>query len=166
MNSLYDFIVKPIGEGRYNNSKKIGEKELILNLKNNPSKLNFALLGIVIGLSFLAKYAAIYFVISMLLLLFDKNMPLIIQEFIKTDFDVRTMVVQDKVFGSMKRKVIVDDFRSNVSLGEKAESIELTNLEKEECIKVSKMVKGQIVGVDFIPSKNRETEKPYFLEVW
>ena len=33
MNSLYDFIVKPIGEGRYNNSKKISEKELILNTK-------------------------------------------------------------------------------------------------------------------------------------
>ena len=33
MNSLYDFIVKPIGECRYNNSKKIGEKELILNTK-------------------------------------------------------------------------------------------------------------------------------------
>ena len=33
MNSLYDFIVKPIGEGRYTNSKKIGEKELILNTK-------------------------------------------------------------------------------------------------------------------------------------
>ena len=33
MNSLYDFIVKPFGESRYNNSKKIGEKELILNTK-------------------------------------------------------------------------------------------------------------------------------------
>ena len=33
MNSLYDFIVKPIGEDRYANSKKIGEKELILNTK-------------------------------------------------------------------------------------------------------------------------------------
>ena len=33
MNSLYNFIVKPIGEGRYTNSKKIGEKELILNTK-------------------------------------------------------------------------------------------------------------------------------------
>jgi len=30
MNSLYDYIVKPIGE-RYNNTKKIGNKELILN---------------------------------------------------------------------------------------------------------------------------------------
>jgi len=33
MNSLYDFIVKPIGEDRYANSKKIGQKELILNTK-------------------------------------------------------------------------------------------------------------------------------------
>ena len=33
MNSLYDFIVKPIGKDRYTNSKKIGEKELILNTK-------------------------------------------------------------------------------------------------------------------------------------
>ena len=100
-----------------------------------------------------------------MLLLFDKNMPLIIQEYIKTDYDVRAMVVQDKVVGAMKRKVIVDDFRSNVSLGAKAEKIELTELETEECIKAAQMVKGNVIGVDFIPAKNRETEQPYFLEV-
>ena len=33
MKSLYDFIIKPHGQGRYNNSKKINEKELILNTK-------------------------------------------------------------------------------------------------------------------------------------
>tara|TARA_R100000742_G_C4255360_1_gene73320 strand:+ start:193 stop:801 length:609 start_codon:yes stop_codon:yes gene_type:complete len=33
MNSLYDFIVKPVGENRYNNSKKINDKKLILNTK-------------------------------------------------------------------------------------------------------------------------------------
>ncbi len=32
MKSLYNFIVKPLGE-RYANTKKIGEKELILNTK-------------------------------------------------------------------------------------------------------------------------------------
>ncbi len=32
MDSLYDFIVEPLGE-RYNNNKKIGEKDLILNTK-------------------------------------------------------------------------------------------------------------------------------------
>ena len=100
-----------------------------------------------------------------MLLLFDKNIPLIIQEYIKTDYDVRAMVVQDKVVGAMKRKVIVNDFRSNVSLGAKAEPIKLTELEEFECIKASQMVKGNVIGVDFIPAKNRETEHPYFLEV-
>ena len=33
MNSLYDFIIKPLGENRYNNSKKIGKKDLVLNTK-------------------------------------------------------------------------------------------------------------------------------------
>ena len=32
MRSVYDFIVKPIGE-RYSNTKKIGDKELVLNTK-------------------------------------------------------------------------------------------------------------------------------------
>jgi hypothetical protein len=32
MNSLYDFIVKPYG-GRYDNSIKVGDKELVLNTK-------------------------------------------------------------------------------------------------------------------------------------
>ena len=32
MNSVYDFIIKPIGE-RYNNTKKVNDKELILNTK-------------------------------------------------------------------------------------------------------------------------------------
>jgi len=30
MKSVYDFVVTPIG-GRYNNTKKVGDKELILN---------------------------------------------------------------------------------------------------------------------------------------
>jgi hypothetical protein len=33
MNSLYDFIVKPYNEQRYDNSIKVGDKELVLNTK-------------------------------------------------------------------------------------------------------------------------------------
>jgi co-chaperonin GroES (HSP10) len=33
MNSLYDFIVKPYNEKRYDNSIKVGNKELVLNTK-------------------------------------------------------------------------------------------------------------------------------------
>ena len=33
MNSLYDFIVKPYDEKRYDNSIKVGDKELVLNTR-------------------------------------------------------------------------------------------------------------------------------------
>ena len=57
------------------------------------------------------------------------DVPLIIQEYIKTDFDVRVIVLDGVVKGAMKRIVITDDFRSNVSLGADSESIELTDIE-------------------------------------
>ena len=38
MNSLYDYIIKPIGE-RYNNTKKVGTKSLILNTKIENFKI-------------------------------------------------------------------------------------------------------------------------------
>ena len=65
----------------------------------------------------------------------------------------------------MKRNVMSDDIRSNASLGAKTESIELTDIEKEVSLKVAKLVDGDLVGVDLLPAKNRETEQPYILEV-
>ena len=41
----------------------------------------------------------------------------------------------------------------------------LTKLEEEESIRAARAVDGVLVGVDFIPSKNREKDSPYFLEV-
>ena len=100
-----------------------------------------------------------------MLLLYSKYMPIIIQEFIKTDYDVRSMVLDGKVLGSMKRKVIQDgDFRSNVSLGAESETIEITDIEERDVIKAAEVVKGQLVGIDFIPSDDRENEQPFMLE--
>jgi len=46
----------------------------LLDLRNDRSTINFLLLGLFLGLSFIAKYAAIYFVLSLvLLLIFDKK---------------------------------------------------------------------------------------------
>ena len=95
----------------------------------------------------------------------DDNIAMLIQEFIKTPFDVRAMVLNDEVVGQLKRPIITGDFRSNISQGNEPEKIELTELEKSECIKVAKEVDGMWVGVDFIPSKDREKESPYFIEV-
>ena len=93
-------------------------------------------------------------------------MPILIQEYIKTDYDVRVVILDDKILGSIKREVISDnDFRSNISLGAEAKNIELTEIEKKDSITAAKAVGGRLVGVDFIPAKNREKEQPYILEV-
>ena len=90
---------------------------------------------------------------------------LLVQEYIKIDYDIRVLVVNGEVLASMRRNVMDDDIRSNASLGAKTESIELTDMEKETAIKVSQLVDGDLVGVDLLPTKDREKEQPYILEV-
>ena len=90
---------------------------------------------------------------------------LLVQEYIKIDYDIRVLVVNGEVLASMRRNVMDDDIRSNASLGAKTESIELTDMEKETAIKVSQLVDGDLVGVDLLPAKDREKDQPYILEV-
>ena len=95
----------------------------------------------------------------------DPYVDMILQEFIKTKYDVRVIVVAGEIIGAMKRPIVSDDFRSNVSQGSEPEIYELTDLEASESLRAAKVVDGLIVGVDFIPAKNRVKEKPYMIEV-
>ena len=99
------------------------------------------------------------------LLLYNKYLPILLQEYIKTDWDVRAVTLDGQILGAMKRNIITGDFRSNVSIGAETENIKLTDLEIEHSLKAAEVVHGKLVGVDFIPSKNREKEIPYILEV-
>jgi RimK family alpha-L-glutamate ligase len=99
-------------------------------------------------------------------MLYSKYLPIIIQEYIKTDYDVRVIVLDGTVLGAMKREVIQDnDFRSNVSLGAEASIIKLTDIEIKDSLTAAEVVNGRLCGVDFIPAKNREKESPYIIEV-
>jgi RimK family alpha-L-glutamate ligase len=102
--------------------------------------------------------------ITQLLYKLDDEIDVLLQEFIPTDFDVRVILANLKPIAQMKR-TIGKDFRSNVSQGAEAMPIEITQLELDECIKAAKVVNGLVVGVDFIPSKDREKIPPYMLEV-
>ena len=95
----------------------------------------------------------------------DEFVDVILQEYIKTDYDVRVIIAAGKILGAIKRPVVGDDFRSNVSQGSKPESHELTEREAQESLRAAESVEGQVVGVDFIPTKNRDKESPYFIEV-
>ena len=95
----------------------------------------------------------------------DPDADLLLQEYIKTDYDVRVLILGNKVLATMKRPVVEGDFRSNVSQGSKPEKLKLTELEIEESLKAAKAVNGLWTAVDFIPSKNREKEPPFVIEV-
>ena len=94
----------------------------------------------------------------------DPFCDILLQEYIESDFDVRVVIVNREIVGAMKRNKITGDFRSNMSQGAEAEQVELTEMEKDQCLQAAKAVNGQWVGVDFIPSKNREKDAPFILE--
>ena len=95
----------------------------------------------------------------------DPFCDILLQEYIESDFDVRVVIVNREIIGAMKRNKITGDFRSNMSQGGTGDEVELTDLEKDACLRATKAVNGQWVGVDFIPAKNRDKEDPFILEV-
>ena len=104
---------------------------------------------------------------SLVQLLYNQNpdVDLLVQKYIKTDKDIRVIVLGGLVVASMERQVIEGDFRSNVSQGSKVKSYELSDLEIEQCLLASKAVNGVWTAVDFIPSEDPKTKPPYILEV-
>jgi len=95
----------------------------------------------------------------------NEFVDVILQEWIKTEYDVRVIVASGQIIGAIKRPIVSDDFRSNVSQGSEPTEHELTDLEISESLRAAKAVDGMIVGVDFIPSKNRDKEVPIMIEV-
>ena len=104
---------------------------------------------------------------SLVQLLYHQNpdIDLIIQEYIKTEKDIRVIVLGGLIVAAMERKVIEGDFRSNVSQGGEVADYKLTDLEKEQCLLASKAVNGVWTAVDFIPSEDPKTKPPHILEV-
>jgi len=91
----------------------------------------------------------------------DPDTDILIQEYIKTDYDVRVVIAGSEIIGTMKRKVVEGDFRSNYTQGGGVEPYDLSPEEIRQCLIAAKSVDGDFVAVDFIPYKGQ----PYFLEV-
>ena len=91
----------------------------------------------------------------------DKDSDILLQEYIKNDFDVRVLVLGNKILGTMRRDVVEGVFRSNYTQGAKVKKYELNAEEKNQCLVASKAVGGEFTAIDFIPKDN----EPYFLEV-
>ncbi len=86
------------------------------------------------------------------------------QQFIPNDGDFRVIVIGGKVLGVIKRTPQKKgEFRSNVSLGGKAEAAEISSKLKEMAIKAAEICQVDVAGVDIILDK--KTKRPYILEI-
>ena len=76
------------------------------------------------------------------------NAPLIIQEFLKIEFDVRTIVLNGRIVASTKRIKPEKDFRSNRHMGAETEPYTLSKEEKSEILAAARATGAYMVGVD------------------
>ena len=67
----------------------------------------------------------------------DEQITMVIQEFIKTPYDVRAMILNGEVVAQLKRDVITGDFRSNISQGQTPKKIKLTKLGQQKVVFVN-----------------------------
>lgn len=80
---------------------------------------------------------------------------LLVQEYIKSDYDVRTIIIGGKIAGAMKRIGKKDkDFRNNVAQGGETEKHELTPEEKKLVLNAYKVSGCSIAGVDHMVTDN------------
>lgn len=84
----------------------------------------------------------------------------ILQEYIDYVSDVRAIVIGDKVL-AMERKRIKGDFRSNISMGAEGEFIQLSESDKNICIRAANAIGLSVCGVDLLRTK----DKTYVIEV-
>ena len=80
---------------------------------------------------------------------------IIVQEFIKEagGADIRALVVNGEVVGTMKRQAREGEFRSNLHRGGKATLVKLTRQEKHAAVTAARKMGLGIAGVDMLPSR-------------
>ncbi|GAB4026389.1 ATP-grasp domain-containing protein [Spirosoma gilvum] len=91
------------------------------------------------------------------------NIDLKIQKFIKANGkDIRAIVVGDTVSVAMERTANKGDFRANISKNGSGRKVELSDEDKEICIKSAKAVGLEFAGVDIMKDSEGKT---YVVEV-
>lgn len=92
-----------------------------------------------------------------------ENVNFMVQEFIEESAgtDIRVLVIGGRIYASIKRQNLDDDFRSNTHLGGQGEKIKLNEEEKKAAKKAAKVMGLPICGVDMM----RSSRGPLILEV-
>ncbi|MEM2144223.1 MAG: lysine biosynthesis protein LysX [Candidatus Jordarchaeaceae archaeon] len=78
-----------------------------------------------------------------------------LQEFIDSGRDIRVFVIGESVAAAMYRYLIPGDWRSNATIGGRAEPCEVTPQIEDLALKAAAATKGEIVGVDLFERDNQ-----------
>ncbi len=78
-----------------------------------------------------------------------------LQEFINSGRDIRAFVIGESVVAAMYRYLIPGDWRSNATIGAKADPCEVTPEIEESALTAAAATKGEIVGVDFFENDDQ-----------
>lgn len=78
-----------------------------------------------------------------------------LQEFINSGRDIRAFVIGESVVAAMYRYLIPGDWRSNATIGAKADPCEVTPEIEELALTAAAATKGEIVGVDFFENDDQ-----------
>ena len=86
--------------------------------------------------------------VSVIQSLWKFKAELLIQEFLKFEYDIRTVVMNGKILASTKRIRPENDFRSNRHRGATTEAYELSDEERTAVLAAARSVGAYVVGVD------------------
>ena len=95
-----------------------------------------------------AKVDSMESLISVCEALWKYDAAILLQEWLDIDFDIRTMVINNRILASAKRITNKDEFRSNVHMGAKTKPYILKDSEKEVILAASRATGGFMIGVD------------------
>jgi len=80
------------------------------------------------------------------------NQPVLIQDYVNINSDIRIIVAGDKIIGSMRRIAQRDEVRANAHMGGTAEPFLVTPEIKRMSIAAAKKIKADICAIDIIES--------------
>ena len=92
-----------------------------------------------------------------------ENVNFMVQEFVEESAgtDIRVLVIGGRIYASIQRQSLDDEFRSNTHLGGEGKRVKLTEEEKKVAKKAAKVMGLPICGVDMM----RSSRGPLILEV-
>jgi ribosomal protein S6--L-glutamate ligase len=90
--------------------------------------------------------------------LFKQKTNILIQEFIPSNgVDYRGIVIGNEVVAAYRRHAKKNDFRANIHKGATAVPIELSQDDKDFCVKCARVLGLKTAGIDFMKDSSRQT---------